>query len=361
MFLKILSSLFLLFVFTPTVTARVSFGKPGTPVHLVVGYQPYYTEGWSGLINEGKAFWKNYLPAGSTVEFQARMKGALIVDELVSEKQHIGYLGDMPAIVSTFRILKPRGGVDIRIVAVSGISQQMCNIFLVHPDAPSFKNAQEALQWMEGKVVATMHGTCIDRFARSVFQQLNIKPRKYLNFPHKMLEEGLKDKSIDVVLINEPIASKFIQLKLARKVATGNDFGMWDGSFVVMLNDLMVQRPDVVKGWLQAELDAQLFMSDPAQAHQVIKIVKQHAMDIDEKILWEALYGSHGMKLQFDFIVTDAVKKLLDEATLFLYHLPNKPAAEPKIREGGIEDDIARQILEERKLQSPIGLIKASQ
>lgn len=30
--------------------ADVDFGKVGEPVKLVIGYQPYYTESWSGVI-----------------------------------------------------------------------------------------------------------------------------------------------------------------------------------------------------------------------------------------------------------------------------------------------------------------------
>ena len=58
-------------------------------------------------------------------------------------------------------------------------------------------------------------------------------------------------------------------------------------------------------------------------------------------------------------MVTDRVQKLLDGATTFLNTMPAKPAAEPKIREGGVDDSIAKQVLAERGLKSPIGVIKA--
>ena len=51
-------------------SARVDFGKEGEAVDLVVGYQPYYTESWSGVVNNGKGFWKKYLPEGSTAKFE---------------------------------------------------------------------------------------------------------------------------------------------------------------------------------------------------------------------------------------------------------------------------------------------------
>jgi len=39
--------------------AGVDFGKRGEKVDLVIGYQPYYTESWTGVVNNGKAFWKS--------------------------------------------------------------------------------------------------------------------------------------------------------------------------------------------------------------------------------------------------------------------------------------------------------------
>jgi NitT/TauT family transport system substrate-binding protein len=80
-------------------------------------------------------------------------------------------------------------------------------------------------------------------------------------------------------------------------------------------------------------------------------------------VLWGALYGSDSapgsVKLELDFIINDRVKTLLNDATAFLYSLPNKPAAAAAIRDGGVDDSIARKVLEKRGLKSPLGLIKA--
>ena len=40
--------------------AEVGFGKPGEAVDLVVGYQPYYTESWSGVVINGQELWKKW-------------------------------------------------------------------------------------------------------------------------------------------------------------------------------------------------------------------------------------------------------------------------------------------------------------
>ena len=131
-------------------------------------------------------------------------------------------------------------------------------------------------------------------------------------------------------------------------------------------NDLISQRPDVVKGWLNAELDAQLFMLDFKNAGEIASMAEAQTEKIDKKVLWSSLYsappaaqGGGKVKVQLDFVVTDRVQGLLDNATAFLYSLPKKPAAAAKIRDGGVDDSVARALLKERGLSSPLGVINS--
>jgi NitT/TauT family transport system substrate-binding protein len=348
-----------------TASARVDFGNPGSPVKLVVGYQPYYTESWSGVVNNGKQLWKKYLPAGSTAEFQIGLQGSVIVNAMTGEKQHIGYMGDMPAIASTFRNLKDRGGTDMRIVAVLGTSKQQCNVFLVRNDAPKFSSGKEAVKWMDGKITSAPHGACTDRFAQLAFKLSNIKPKRYLNQNIEVITTNFRAGKLDAAAIWEPTASKIVKAGIARRGASGEDFDALDGGFMVMLNDLIEQRPDVHKGWLEAELDAQLFMADPKNADEVARLAEQQTEAIPKDVLWYSLYGgwpkSEGggdVKVQLDFIVTERVQTLLNDATAFLYSLPKKPAAAATIRKGGVTDGVARQIMKERGLSSPLAVVK---
>ena len=350
----------------PVVSFGADYGKPGEPIKLVVGYQPYYTESWSGAILNAKQFWKKYLPAGSTVEFQVGLQGAVIVNAMTGEKQHIGYVGDMPGIVSTFRNLPDRGATDIRIVGTLGTSKQQCNIFIVRNDAPQFANGREAVKWMAGKVTASPHGSCTDRFARLAFKSAGIEPQSYLNQNIEVITTNFRAGKLDAAVVWEPTASKIVQSGLARRVASGEDFDALDGGFLIMLGDLIKQRPDVYKGWLEAELDAQLFMLDPNNAEEISKMLEKQTEQVDRKALWASLYGENpanigggAVKVQLDYIVSERVQKLIAEATEFLHGLPNKPAAAPKIRDGGVDDSMAREVLSARKLTSPLGVVGA--
>ena len=153
---------------TPANAAAVKdYGKPGDPIELVIGYQPYYTESWSGVIMRDKKFYEKYLPKGSNVSFQVGLQGAIIVNGMLAGKVDVGYVGDMPGIVSTSH----PDVRDVRIVSVLGLGYDQCNVFLVRTDAPQFKSPEEAIKWLDGKTVAVPKGSCTDRFAQAVFKR----------------------------------------------------------------------------------------------------------------------------------------------------------------------------------------------
>jgi sulfonate transport system substrate-binding protein len=344
----------------PCAAQTADYGKPGEPIKLTVGYQPYYTEAWSAVVMKAKEFWKTHLPAGSEVKFEPGLQGGVIVGQMIAGQEQIGYMGDMPAIIASS---KPEVA-DIRIVAVAGTSQQQCNIFLVRKDAPEFKSPQEALKWFDGKVVASPQGSCTDRFARTVFQKLNIKPSKYFNQAGDAIAENLKSGKLDAAVLWEPIPAKFIADGVARRVASGVDFGESDSGFIVMRQDLIAARPDIQKAWLEAELDAQLFLADPKNANEIAAMAEKEAPGYSKKIMWTALYGEYPAsvggspdRLALDFIVTPKLEKIVKDDTAFLFELKRVPGE--SLREGAVSDQVARQTLEARKLTSPIGVVKA--
>jgi len=114
-------------VFTTSVLAAdIDYGKPGSPVKLVVGYQPYYTQAWSGVVMRGKKFYEKYLPKGSDVEFQIGLQGAIVGNAMLADKNDIGYMGDMPTIVA----ISKQSVRELRMVAVLGLANDQCSVFL---------------------------------------------------------------------------------------------------------------------------------------------------------------------------------------------------------------------------------------
>nr|WP_281166672.1 NrtA/SsuA/CpmA family ABC transporter substrate-binding protein [Thiobacillus thioparus] len=337
-----------------------SYGKVGDPIHLVIGYQPYYTESWSGVVMQPMKFYEKYLPKGSTVEFSIGLQGAVIVNAMLAGKQDIGYMGDMPAIVSTTK----QNVADLRIVATAGLGHDQCNIFLARTDAPKFANQTEAIKWLNGKRVAVPKGSCTDRFAQAVFKKMGIEPASYLNQNIEVITSGFRAGKIDAAVIWEPTASRLVLEGLAKRVASGTAVNENDGGFIVMRNDLIQQRPDVVKAWLNAELDAQQYLADPKNAQKIARMVKDQTTGFTEKVLWTSLYGEYpeaqggtAVRLQLPYTISPEASALITKAAAFLYSV--KSINTPTLRPDAVMPEFTEAILKERGLKSPIGVVKA--
>ena len=340
--------------------ADLDFGKEGEPINLIVGYQPYYTEAWSGVVMRDQKLFEKYLPEGSTVEFEIGLQGSVIVNAMLAGKQHIGYMGDMPAIVSTTK----ERVAPVSIVATAGLGYDQCNVMLTRMDAPEFANADEALQWLNGKNVAVPKGACTDRFARAVFEKENVEPASYLNQNIEVITSGFRAGKLDAAAIWEPTASRLVLEGLARRVASGASVDENDGGFLAMRGDLIDQRPDVVKAWLNAELDAQLMMADPANTMKIVEMAKNQTTGFESKVLWKSLAGAYPEaaggtpeRLELAFAITPKAAALIEKATTFLHHI--KTINVDTLRDDAIRPEFANEILAERGLTAPIGRIAA--
>src|SRR6185295_1208468 len=138
--------------------------------------------------------------------------------------------------------------------------------------APKFANDQDAIKWLDGKTVAVPKGSCTDRFAQAVFKRAGIQPSAYLNQNIEVITSNFRAGKLDAAVMWEPTTSRLVEEGLARKVATGASVNENDGGFLAMRYDLIRTRRDVVDGWLKAELDAQLFMADPKNAAEIVKM-----------------------------------------------------------------------------------------
>jgi NitT/TauT family transport system substrate-binding protein len=339
--------------------ASKEYGKPGEAIELVVGYQPYYTESWSGVIMRDKKFYEKYLPQGSKVEFQIGLQGAIVVNGMLAGKVDIGYVGDMPGIVSTSHA----DVRDIRIVSVLGLGFDQCNTFLVRTDAPDFKSPEEALQWLNGKSVAVPKGSCTDRFAQAVFKRYNIQPSEYLNQSIEVITSGFRAKKLDAAVIWEPTTSRLIEEKLARKVATGVSVKENDGGFLIMPQALIEQRPDVAKAWLEGELDAQLYFADPRNAMEVSKMAVGQTTGFSQKSLWNSAYGTYPeaeggtpIRITLPYGFSPDAMALIQKAGKFLVEIKS---IKEDIRPEAVVPSFVAEILKERNLQMPVGEVKA--
>jgi NitT/TauT family transport system substrate-binding protein len=279
---------------------------------------------------------------------------------MLAGKEQIGYVGDMPGIVGATK----RSVADLRIVANIGLSHDQCNVFLTRNDAPTFADAKTAVRWLDGKTVAVPKGSCTDRFAVSVFKKQGITPKEYLNQSIELITSGFRVKKLDAAVVWEPTASRLVAEGLARRVASGNDFDEDDAAFIDMRADLVQGRPDIVKGWLQAELDAELYLADPKNSHEVARMAAGQTTGFDEKVLWQSLFGAYPAsvggspsRLVVPFGFTPESLELITRSTAFLFEVKSIAVAELAV--DAVLPQFTADILAERGLKAPVGEIKA--
>lgn len=339
--------------------ATKDYGKPGEPVQLTIGYQPYYTESWSGVVMREKKFYEKYLPKGSTVEFQIGLQGAIIVNGMLAGKVDIGYAGDMPSI----NAVSHSDVRDIRIVSVLGTGFDQCNAFLVRTDAPKFSSPDEAIKWLDGKIVAVPKGSCTDRFAQAVYKAKNIKPAEYLNQSIEVITSGFRAKKLDAAVMWEPTTARLVDEGLARKVATGASVNENDGGFMIMPYALIEQRPDIVKAWLEAELDAELYFADPKNAMEVSRMATSQTTGFSQKVMWLSAYGTTpkneggtDTRITLDYGFTPVALNLIQKASKFLVDMKS---IRSEIRPEAVMPQFTADILKARGLKAPVGVIMA--
>jgi len=338
---------------------EADYGTIGGPVKLVVGYQPYGTENLDAVIIREKELWKKHLPAGSSVDMQIALQGSIIVNNMLAGKQYIGFMGDMPSIVSTTK----ERVADIRLVAVNSVDP-MCQYLVVRSDAPMFKTRQEAFEWLNGKVIAAPKGSCADRFMNVLLEKEKIKPEAYLNQGNEVIVSNFRAKRLDAAVTWEPYIGKMVADGLVRIVTNGEPYNENNVTFVVMRADLIKKRPDVVKGWLNAELDAHLFLSDPKNEKEIVEAFVKANPGYTPKVFWDTLYGTYPgeegrskARLTFAFTFTPQVMEIIDKDVKFLRSI--KSIDVDKLRPDAIDRSFADQILTERGLKSPVGVVYA--
>ena len=338
--------------------------RAAEPVKLTVGYQPYDTISYSAAVIRDQELWKKYLPPGSEVDFQVALQGSIIVNQMLAGKQQIGYLGDMPAVVSTTKLEQ----AHIKLVANTGYSPgQRCNVLMVRADAPDFKSAEEAIKWLDNKTIATPKGSCADRFLGNLIEKTKIKPAAIMNQSLEVLSTNLRAKKLDAVVLWEPTASRIGNLVgegIAKYAITGNSFGIPDSGYIAMREDFMQQRPDIVEAWLKAELEAQRFILDPKNWVKVAEIVKGQTTGITLPMAWFSIYGripasagGSALRDEKPFVFEDRIYQQLDSIYKFLYE--NKVISIDKAPAGALDDSIARKVAKAAGVPLPLGSIQA--
>jgi NitT/TauT family transport system substrate-binding protein len=266
-------------------------------------------------------------------------------------------------------VCSKRTEADIRQVVATSYSTggQRCALIMVRPDAPDFKNPEEAMKWLDGKIVATPFGSCAYKFLLLSFQKLGLKPAEFLNQGIEIISTNFRIKKIDAAAVWEPTASRVGTLAgegIAKIVATGKVINNPDIGMMMMRGDFIDNTPHLAKGWLKCELEAERFIFDPKNREKAVEMIAKYAVGMPKRAIWFSLYGmipeqAGGInpKTVCPFIINDEIKKYGQELYDFQFKQKLVPTEKPP---ANITDDrLTREVLQEAGLTSPVGEIQA--
>jgi len=317
---------------------------------FVVGYQPYDTISYQAIVNQELGLWKKYVPAGTEIEFQPALQGTIITNNMLADKAQIGYMSVMPATIAC-----SKNEAEIKMVATLGMSDgTRCAIVLVRADAPPLKSNEEVARWLDGKVIAAPKGSASDQYLLKFFEKFKVKPKEYLNQSIEVIATNFRAKKLDAASLWEPTLSRIasdVGEGIARIVADGSACDNPDLGILIMRSDFMKNHPDVAKGYLRAELEAQRYMIDPANWAKVTEMVAKYATGVPKKVLWYSIYGKVPADSKDDvrewksFYFNAREKANILEVAPLLFQ--NKVIAVEKLRDGAVDDSLARQVFKE--------------
>ena len=323
-----------------------------------VGYIPYDGMSYTCIVNQELGLWKKYMPKGTELQFEGFITGPTLFNTLLAGKNHIGYVGAMPAVIACS---KP-DMASIKMVGTSLVCEGTnSSIMLVRTDAPEFKSYEELARWLDGKVIAAPRGSGTDLFMRKFFAKYNVKPKDYLNQNIEAIATNFRSGKLDAAGCWEPTVSRIatdVGEGIARIVAAGQSIPVPDVGTIIMRADFLEKHPDIAKAYLKSELEAQRYILDPANQKSVTEMLSKHAKGISLRVLWYTLYGKvpanhpDPVRRWQDFYITDSVRDyMVNNVTPFLHE--EKVINIATLPEGTIDDSIAREVFKESGLDKP--------
>lgn len=328
------------------------------PVDVTYGYHPYWTGGWNGVIIKETELWREHLPAGSEVTFEAHLTGPPMVNALLSGKMQIGTMGDMPSFVATAR----REIDDVRLVSVPMLSEgQNCNKILVRADAPAFGSVDEAMAWLDGKPFAVHRGTCANRFVEAIVEKGAFRPSRVNNVSIEVIASSFEAGRLDAAAMWEPHAARAVTQGHARYVATGAPWGEKDANFTLMRQQFIEAHPEAAAGWLAAEIEAVRFMIE--RPDETVAILEEALTDYDAATIRRALYtrndaaiGGAAINYVGQFTFDEEVRALMAEGYAFLHRIDVLESGD--VPADAVNEAPLRAALEALGVEAPVGVVR---
>lgn len=215
---------------------------------------------WGVTIVTRAQLWKKYLPNVEVERIEAT-SGMPIVNNILAGKVDIAYMGDTPTL-----ILGSRHDVaGSKFVAATEGDNGGSSVVFVRKDSPI-----RSIKDLNGKRVSISFGAYTHRFAEMVADAEKLK-FMYVGQAPEVGLTSLQANRVDAFITWPPYGELAVYRGFGRVLMTGEKMNFSSVRCIVVSNAFAEKNPDILIGWLRAELDAhRLLRERPKYAAQLI-------------------------------------------------------------------------------------------
>jgi len=236
-------------------------GKPGEPVTLTIGYQPYCLTCQSANLTKMSKVWKKHLPKGSKVKWFRSLSGPLINNNMVAGKNQYGYMCDTPG-------LRAMETVECITLQSAGYDTGEHGTLVVRKDLWADGKVRSPKD-LDGKKVGVPLGSFSHRQALDIAYQFGIRP-KLLDQSTELQVTQMRAGNIDACVTWEPYPTYLEYLGIGIRLLTGQEMmdtcsqyypqatpHTWRTSCTTLaITSWLRDRPDIMMAWIKAEEEA---------------------------------------------------------------------------------------------------------
>jgi NitT/TauT family transport system substrate-binding protein len=236
-------------------------GKPGDPIKLTIGYQPYCLTCQSANLTKSGEIWKKHFPEGSKVKWFRSLSGPLINNNMVAGKNQYGYMCDTPG-------LRAMETVECITLQSAGYDTGEHGVLVVRKDLWDSGKVKSPEQ-LDGAKIGVPLGSFSHRQALDIAYQFNIRPQ-LLDQSTELQVTQMRAKNIDACVTWEPYPMYLEYLGIGIRLLTGQEMMDTCSQYypkakphtwrtvctTLAITPWLRDRPDAMMNWIFAEEEA---------------------------------------------------------------------------------------------------------
>ena len=271
-------------------------------VKIVLGSLPLAPT-WGVNVVTRAELWKKYLP-NVEIERTETTSGMPMVNNILAGKVDIAYMGDTPTLILGSR----RDVGESRFIAITEADDGGSSAAFVRKEAP-FKTIKD----LDGKRVSVSFGAYTHRFAEVLSEAEKIKFQYTGQAPEVGLT-SLQAGRIDALITWPPYGELAVHRGFARVLMDGSKMKFASARCVVVSKAFAEKHPDIVIGWLRAELDAHRILRERPHAAAAMVFEDWKKFEVP----MEVVSGAFAYKVFPDDIAPKWRKVMTDSADFLL-------------------------------------------